>query len=75
MTIAIAGCTPTARDTSSSADGRNARAPERRGPEPSRSVRVPRGAVALQLVGEGGLIRGQRSLEWLPRIFLSADMS
>jgi len=57
------------------ADGRNARAHERRGRDPSRSVRVPRGAVVVQLVGEGGLMRGQGSLEWLPRIFLSADMS
>jgi hypothetical protein len=59
----------------SSAEWRNARAHERRGREPSRSVRVRRSAVAIQQVGEGGAIRGQGSLEWLPRIFLSADMS
>jgi hypothetical protein len=57
------------------ADGRNARAHERAGREPSRPVRVPPGTVAIQLVGEGGLIRGQGGLGWLPRIFLSADMS
>jgi hypothetical protein len=31
--------------------------------------------LPFNLVGEGGAIRGQGSLEWLPRIFLSADMS
>jgi len=60
---------------SSSAEGRNARAHETRGREPPRSVRVPRSAVAVQQVGEGGAIRGQGSLEWLLRIVLSADMS
>jgi hypothetical protein len=69
----LGGRPPMAR--SSSAEGRNARAHERRGRAPPRSVRVPRSAVAVQLVGEGGAIRGQGSLEWLPRIFLSADMS
>jgi hypothetical protein len=31
--------------------------------------------MPFKLVGDGELIRGQGSLGWLPRIFLSPDMS
>jgi hypothetical protein len=60
---------------SSTAEERNARAHEKAW---SRAASIGSRSAkrrAIQLVGEGGAIRGQGSLEWLPRIFLSADMS
>ena len=46
-----------------------------RPPYLARSWRRIISPMPFKLVGDGELIRGQGSLGWLPRIFLSADMS